>query len=865
MGGAIVLLLLIVVVAIILPFVALVQSAEAKRRVEALEIEVRRLRDLRAPEPLKAEPELRAAKVSAPPLVPPSALPSPTPHVAPEAVTPEAIAPPVERPARPPQPPRLHPAPPVNLEQFMGAKLFAWVGGLALFLGILFFVKLSIERGWISPAMRTAIGFAIGAGLLAAGNLVHQRKQYWTLAQTLSATGVLILYGVTFAAHSLYAIPPLDTPVGAFLMMVAITALAFLLALRMNAQVVAVLGILGGFLTPVLCSTGRDQPLALFGYIALLDIGVLALMWNRPWSYLSALAAFGTVLMQFGWFEKFCTEAVYGEGMASWVPISIFLGFALLFLGGAFAKRKLEGDDRFAVGSTIALCLSGMLASFALLGFEGIAERPLLLYTLVLGLNGVSMVLAWRDDRAMLGYGAVSVLAMLHLSTWTFDRLSIALLPQALSIYLVWGLGNTLFILAKDRLATASIDVTASRVVVMALQPFLLLIFAADRLNLADPSPVFLVGMVLVLFMFGAERMCHRQALAPGALVGSLALLAAWHFDNFDTSFATVPLAWYLGFYGVFTVYPWIARRAVLPQTVPWATSLTAGIGIFGLIYKLMLVTWPNDFMGLLPAAFALAPLVMLHYVNRYHTLANPARLNQLAWAGGVTLLFITLVMPIQFEKQWITLGWALEGAALCWWFRRVPHPGVRGLGFILLVVSFGRLALNPAVLHYQLRGDVPILNWQLYAYSLAAGAMFFAAQALRPPRDRWQELNLRGLLFGMGGVLLFLLLNIEIADAFTPTGSRSIVFEFQGNLARDMTYTIAWALFALGLLVLGLWKKLPPTRYAGIGLLGTVMLKLFLQDLANIDSGYRIGALVAVALIALAASFLYQRFLREE
>ena len=342
MGGAILLLLLIVVVAIILPFIALVQSAEAKRRVEALEIEVRRLRDLRAPEPLKPEAELRAAKVAAPPLVPLSVVPAPTLPVAPEAVTP-----PVDMPARPPQPPRLPPAPPVNLEQFMGAKLFAWVGGLALFLGILFFVKLSIERGWISPAMRTVIGFTIGAGLVVAGNLVHRRKQYWTLAQTLSATGVLILYGVTFAAHSLYGIRPLDTAMGAFLMMVAITALAFLLALRMNAQVVAVLGILGGFLTPVLCSTGRDQPLALFGYIALLDIGVLALMRKRPWSYLSALAAFGTVLMQFGWFEKFCTQASYGEGMASWVPISIFLGFRLAVYGRCFRQTEAGGGRSF--------------------------------------------------------------------------------------------------------------------------------------------------------------------------------------------------------------------------------------------------------------------------------------------------------------------------------------------------------------------------------------------------------------------------------------------------------------------------------------------------------------------------------------
>ncbi len=78
------------------------------------------------------------------------------------------------------------------------------------------------------------------------------------------------------------------------------------------------------------------------------------------------------------------------------------------------------------------------------------------------------------------------------------------------------------------------------------------------------------------------------------------------------------------------------------------------------------------------------------------------------------------------------------------------------------------------------------------------------------------------------------------------------------------MTATISWSLFALGLLVLGFWKLHALTRYAGIGLLVAALLKLFLHDLARTGSVYRIGAFVAVALIALVASWLYQRFLTQ-
>jgi uncharacterized membrane protein len=206
-----------------------------------------------------------------------------------------------------------------------------------------------------------------------------------------------------------------------------------------------------------------------------------------------------------------------------------------------------------------------------------------------------------------------------------------------------------------------------------------------------------------------------------------------------------------------------------------------------------------------------------------------------------------------------------LEGAALCWLFRLVPHKGLRATGAALLVVAFVRLALNPAVLEYQIRGDVAIWNWQLYAYTICAVAMFLAAWWLDRPRQILAGINLRGLFATLGGILLFLLLNIEIADAFTPPGSRSIVLEFSGNFGRDMTYSISWGLFALALLGIGFGMRSKYTRYAGIGLLAVTLLKLFFHDLAQLDSLYRIGALIVVALTALAASFLYQRFDRSD
>jgi len=139
---------------------------------------------------------------------------------------------------------------------------------------------------------------------------------------------------------------------------------------------------------------------------------------------------------------------------------------------------------------------------------------------------------------------------------------------------------------------------------------------------------------------------------------------------------------------------------------------------------------------------------------------------------------------------------------------------------------------------------------------------MFAAAQLLAPPRHVVLGHNARPLLFAFGTILAFLLLNIEIADFFSSPGSVALTFQFSGNFARDMSYSIAWAIFALLLLIIGIRQKLKPVRYASLVLLGVTILKLFLHDLSQLEQLYRIAAFIIVAIIAMLASFLYQRFL---
>jgi uncharacterized membrane protein len=492
---------------------------------------------------------------------------------------------------------------------------------------------------------------------------------------------------------------------------------------------------------------------------------------------------------------------------------------------------------------------------------------PVFMWPVILFLDLVIIGLAVVSGLLLPVMGAL-VLTLITAGVWLAGGAGETVFSLASFLWVVSG-SAVVFgvsgVLISRRWPKAPLSVSSLLPVSSAVLPFVLLILATVRLEIPDPSSVFGLALLLVLFLLGLVRLSGITVLAPVALGCVLALAWTWHERHFEADYPMIPLCWYVGFYALFTGFPFVFRGQFAARTRPWIAAAVAGPGVFSLVYRLVGQSWPNELMGLLPAGFAIAPLCGLAFLVKYHRLDNPARLTQLAWFGGVTLFFITLIFPIQFEKQWLTLGWALEGAALCWLFRRVPHPGLRGVGAVLLVAAFTRLALNPAVLEYQVRGDIPILNWQLYAYSLSALAMFLAAAWMVPPAHLWNNLNLRGLFASLGVILLFLLLNIEIADAFTLPGQRSILFDGGGDLARDMTLTISWGLFALALLVVGIWKHQPPARYAGMGLLVVTLLKLFLHDLSNIDSVYRIGALIGVALIALVVSFLYQRFLGEK
>lgn len=922
--------------------------------------------------PLLAEVETSAEApplpLAAPPLVvaPPArsaAVPPPLPLARSAMAKPAPAQPPVL--VSPPAPAKAKPA--INLELFLGARLFAWLGGLAMFLGVIYGVRHAFEHNLISPAVRAGLGFATGIAFILAGLRLQRRESFKVLAQSFAATGVLVLYGVSYAAHAVYHLPGFNE-VSTFFLMSGITLVAFLMAVRMNAQVVAVLGMVGGFLTPPLCATGQDRPFALFSYIALLNIGLICVTRYKRWYHLVPLAVLGTVALEYGWLARFFVKEGYGFGDKTWIVAGVFCGFTWLFTAGARWCARKDPEDLKTGGSALAMAGASMLVALMIVNVDTVSSRPVLLYTWVMLINAAVLYLAWINRRFGWSTGVIATLTFIHLAIWTFAHVTADSLIPALVIYLLFGMVHTAFslmfvrkhgtgasvswmpvitlvlilvplvklptvafaiwptmlltnllvigialfsrrtlpVLAALLLTLLSVWIFLNKLpsevvslwpfltvlglfamvfvsaglalvrrtdgkdplaawmpAVSAVLPFALLVIATVHLPVTDPSPIFGFAAALAFFLLFLAWRHTQPTLVLASTLCLLAVQYVWGVMHYQPGHLAMALGWFFGLGALFILYPLLTRPRWTTHTLPWISSAIAMIGTFGLVHRSIMTSRPDFEMGLLPLGFAFLALGVLSWVWKNHDAAIPARQSQLAWLGGTTLFFITLVFPLQFHHQWLTIGWALEGAALCWLYLKVPHPGLRYVAAGLLTAAFIRLGLNPDVLQYHVRTGVPVWNWFLYSYGLVAAAQIAAGRFLAPPHHKLGVFNLRAIFYSFAGILLFMLMNIEIADAFTPLNEPYISVQFDGNiiLAREMTYTIGWGLFALGLLILGFIGRSKGTRYAGMGLLGVTLLKLFFHDLSDSDGIYRIGALMAVAVIAFAASWLYQRF----
>ena len=211
--------------------------------------------------------------------------------------------------------------------------------------------------------------------------------------------------------------------------------------------------------------------------------------------------------------------------------------------------------------------------------------------------------------------------------------------------------------------------------------------------------------------------------VAPSAVIPAFIATQAFRLHHWEPEAWAGLFALSTALYAIFAVFPFVVQRRARASRDP-DIALVLASGMFLLAAREALILGGlSIYVGAVPVVEA-AVLALL--LRRLLDLEPPGSrdLGQLALVAGAALAFITVAIPLQLDKQWITIGWALEGAALAWLSTRIPHKSLMMVSGALLAVVFARLALNPEVLVCCAAVPIRIFNWYLYAYGVCGVAL---------------------------------------------------------------------------------------------------------------------------------------------
>jgi len=236
----------------------------------------------------------------------------------------------------------------VDLESLVGGHWLNRIGIGILLLSLAFLLHWVWWNFDVPPWLTIAGIHALGLGFLG-GAYYFQRVNLPIFAQGLIGAGLFVLYAGQFAEVQLYELVPAEVGFAEGLL---VTALALVLAVRMNSPAVVVLGALGGYLMPFLNAGPSGSQVVLFAYLACLNLALLGAAVWRGWSWLKPLTWLATAIMFVPWLDV----PLRPDREMIWTTQVLVSLHSLLFLASATLPpwiwaRPSRGPDLLALGA----------------------------------------------------------------------------------------------------------------------------------------------------------------------------------------------------------------------------------------------------------------------------------------------------------------------------------------------------------------------------------------------------------------------------------------------------------------------------------------------------------------------------------
>jgi uncharacterized membrane protein len=741
----------------------------------------------------------------------------------------------------------------VALENAIGGKLAVWVGAIALALGGVFLVKLSIEQGMLPNELRVLGGLVLGIGLGGVAWRLRDRSNY--VAQGLAAAAVVDIYACLWAGVDLYQLMPSWL---ALVGMVFTTLLAVGLALRLG-SLVAIIGLLGAFLAPLLVGRQDPSPIGLFSYLLALQAGCQFLARRRRWVWASGISLGAGAL--------WVVVHFVGGGEHMW-PGLFLIASTTIFVMPELLKPSA------GKGSEIAVWAASGVGTLLLAVTVGISDfDPMMWAFFAVLVAGTGVLALWQQRYARLPwltFGVTLILAALQMpfSGWSAET----------TLTLVLALGG-LFVAISYASIWRPSGKTLIPLVVAAPAAFLMV--ALPRLAPAfEPA-----GWMYIL---GGAGLAYWILFVP-------ALLSRRRIDSSHLHWLLVPAmvltaaAWPFGLDLHWCVMLWAAQVAVavfLDRKFHIDSAHYAGLALVAVLdiclLSPMLLLVAQD-IGTVPLlnwtnAAYVAAITACVLARRLHPARSRSRsflsisivLLVLGW-GAVNIhhaanhgqLFTLHVPALEVSAHVLALT-----LMSLWLISRAPHittknvepetQHLRGLsiGLGMMALFGGALALstagNPWVRHEAVHGTY-ILNSLLVGIGVPALFMGLLSRVLGQ-RGLTQE-RLIGW-YATGG-LIVLLTMLEVRHMFHGAE----LWVGAAVEAEHYGYSIALALLAL--LALGLGIRHESQQLRVIALLGMLAcsVKVFGYDMRELQGIYRVLSFLGLGASLMALGYVYNRF----
>jgi uncharacterized membrane protein len=764
-------------------------------------------------------------------------------------------------------------------EEILVENWLVWLGGVALALGGAFLVKLSIDYGLLTPAVRVALGVLLGLALWAGAEWIvwgePAEARASNVSQALAAAGAATIFASLYAAYQLYGLLP---PALAFPLLALIAAATVLMSLQ-HGPFVAVLGLAGAFAVPAMVGSEQPSAFALFAYLILVGAGSLALLRHRAWWWLAWIALAGSIGWALLWLAMFYDPAdVWVIGGYLLAQIGLFAALRRGIPGVPFLEGVIDEPAVRPIVRTAFWAISFVVLVLVRIDSDGTAALGCAFLT-ALSL----LAFAYRDSRLDDVLAACGTLAATLLALWSLplpvdQRIGLLhnLPPEEVGRFLTVAIAFGLLLGGGGFAALARVPQPSRWAALSAATPPILLAvsywrIAAFGLDLDwTVVALALAALELAAVRWAAQRRDGKAenelvlaAYAVGVL-GCTILAAVLVLEN---AWLTVALALHL------PALAWVEGRLRLPVLRHVALGIAAAVLVRLILnpevlgYALsdtLIFNWLLYGYGIPAAAFILG-------TRQFGSRADDLLVKVLE-AGSVTfsVMLVTLEVwhalsdrPLRFVLDNFalnaveTIAWLAMAGWLLHLGERRNRIVLRWSGVILFAIAtvfavgWQAIFLNPVM---PLFGR-PVEGWFLLDslfLAYAVPAALYAGIAFY----RLGPHGLRQVAPVLAAGFAFLWVTLEVRHFFH--GDR-LNQGFTGE-AEWYAYSAAWLAFAAAGLGAALkWRSLSLRRTSLLGL-GLVVAKVFLSDMADLSGALRALSFIALGLVLVGLGYAYRR-----